>query len=63
MVGCWLGEWGMGEEIVKKGPPRVWNLVDASALFPSQPRLGAPRGHLTALKDFSWGLGHVQSER
>lgn len=53
MVGCWMGGWRMGEEIVKKGLPRVWNFVDASALHPSQPRLGATRGHLTALLDFS----------
>ena len=30
-----MGGWKMGEEIVKKGLPRLWIFVGASALSPS----------------------------
>jgi hypothetical protein len=44
----------MGEEIAKKELPRLCGIfVRASALYPSQPRLGATRDHLTALPGLS----------
>lgn len=36
----------------EEGTTSSLDFVDASALFPSQPRLGATRGHLTALLIF-----------